>query len=616
MVAMKIRVKLAFLVVGVVALFAAAASAYFVLLSPVDRMESEKAYFIKLSVAIMEQQIVLNRLPFIRLAKAEGEFEKASGEVAQAFADLGKVKALPTASLEVRKAVQIIAAQKALNDKRLQKLEADFETARQDAMAIFTFIENVTLNKIYATKPRASKAVLVEAAFPHLDAFMTDVSIMQDSLQSSRDNISEQFTVIDRQISAVRSKALAAALALALAIIGLTIAGALAFSSGIANSVIDIERNIAPLKDGDLTRRSRPRSRDEIGVLAGNLNLFLDGLSGSLLRVKEISSSNIGAKDRLIQAASEATGSATQIEASELSIGKQIQNLDSRIAESAGSIVRIGASIDDLNSQIEGQSAMVEEATASVTEMLSSLANMSRVTERNRSLADGLVAEAGLGRSVFEEASAKINEIPQNIGSIREMAGVIRSIASQTDLLAMNAAIEAAHAGEAGKGFSVVADEIRKLSEASASSSREIAMSIEAIVAKIDEAMEASSGTTGAFTAIDDKIRELSKAMAEMHASIVEMQTGSEQILAAMVDLEERTLGVKAGSRAIDESSAQIRSMMNEAGRISGEVAGNIGEIAKGIADISGAIREVSSLANGVGAGSARLDEEVNRFNT
>ena len=613
---MKIRGKLIWLIIGIVVLFAVAGSFYFALLSPVDKMEKEKFYFVALVDAIKEQQIAINRLPFARIVKASDDFDAADKKVEDAFRGLGNVKVLPTVSAQVKRAVEIVANLKALNDTRLTKLRADYGTVADDAKTLFYFIDAISPTQIYTTKFGSDKTSVLQTALPHLQTLMTDVEIMYDSLSASTDTISEQYSIIDHDISAARSRALKTAGLIVFVIIVLTVLGALSFANAIAKSVIGIERNIALLKSGDLSERARLSSRDEIGLLAGNLNHFLDGLSTSILHIKEISTSNIRAKNRLIDAANEATSSTTQIESSTRSIGRQIESLDGRIGESAGSIRKIGAGIADLNVQIEGQSAMVEEATASVTEMLSSLENMARVTERNRASADELVAEAERGRVVFETAFTKIGEVPRNIGTIREMAGVIQNIASQTNLLAMNAAIEAAHAGDAGRGFAVVADEIRKLSEASTASSRDIAASIQAIVAKIDEATSANAGTNRAFAAIEDRIKDVSRAMAEINASIAEIQTGSKQILAAMVDLQERSLSVKSGSKAMGEGSAEIQSMMGDVGRISNEVASNIAEITRGVADIGASIRSVDGFAEDVGSGSARLDEEVGRFKT
>jgi methyl-accepting chemotaxis protein len=610
---MKIRTKLISLVLGVVVVLAAAAGVYAALLGSATQIERERGYLLALNDAIKNQLIELDKLPYTALKTGGESFAAANKGLDEAFENLGKIKALPRFSKDIRSALEVMNNLRALNNERLAQLNRDLEVLTADAQAIFHFTNSVNFSMFYSSDFMPEKKALAAAALPHLATFMTDHEIMQDSLVSSEEVIARQFSVIDGEISATRARAFTMA---AVVILGIMIALALALANGIAGSIIRIERNISMLKEGDLSGRTIVKSRDEIGALAQNLNYFLDGLSSSLYRIKETSKSNIGVKNRLVDAAIEATSSATRIESSTRSIGRRIADFDSRIAESVGSVGRIVGSITDLNAQIEGQSSMVEEATASVTEMLSSLENMSHVTEKDRASTEELVQVSERGRSVFETAFAKIGEIPQNVGTIREMAVVIRNIASRTKILAMNAAIEAAHAGEAGRGFAVVADEIRKLSEASTASSRDISTSIKIIVSKIDEATAANAETSRAFAAIDERIEGVSESMVEMYGSIDEIRIGSKQILQAMVDLQERSVRVKEGSEAMNEGSSGIKRMMGDLSRISTEVAADISEIGMSVSDIGASIRAVAEFADEVSSGSARLDEEVNRFKT
>jgi methyl-accepting chemotaxis protein len=614
---MKIRAKLTSLIFGILSLLAAAAALYFLLLSPVDRMEREKSYFTDLAYVLRLQQVALNRLSSQPITQAYAAFTEATEAVDSAFKNLDKVRSLPTANADLRGAFEIIRNLKDLAPERVQKINEDFGVLLKEMKSLFSFMSMITLDEPYsrtfATQRQKSQAEAVKAL---IKTFMSDILVMDTSIDMFEDTISQQYGIIDGEILKVRSRALATAGAIAAAIVALTLFGSILIARGIAKSIVQIERNIVLLKERDLTTRSRLATRDEIGILSKNLNLFLEGLSTAFLSIKGISAANVASKDKLIEAASEATSSTTQIGANAASIGKQIRNLDGRIAESAGSIGKIAAGITDLNAQIEGQGAMVEEATASVTEMLSSLENMGRATEKNRASAEDLVVVAGRGRTIFETASAKIGEIPHNISAIREMAAVIQNIASQTNLLAMNAAIEAAHAGDSGRGFAVVADEIRKLSEASTASSHEIAESINGIVSKIGEAADANAGTTGAFAAIEERIKDVSKSMAEIYASISEIREGSKQILDAMTELQDRSLSVRSGSKSMEEGSSEIKAMMEDLGRISSEVATNISEIEKGIEDIGSSIRSVAALSEDVGEGSASLDAEVSRFRT
>jgi methyl-accepting chemotaxis protein len=598
---------------GVVLVLAVAAGAYAALLGSANQIEHEKSYLIVLDDAIKNQLIELNKLPYTVLKTESGAFADTNKGLDTAFKNLGNIKALPRFNKDTESALEVITNLQTLNKKRLAKLNADIEVLTTDVQAAFYFPDSVTLPMFYSYDFRPEKKKLAVAALPHLETFMSDLAVMQDSLVASEKTIAEQYSIIDGEISTTRARALATA---AVFILGIMIMLAVVLAHGIARSIIKIERNISRLKEGDLSGRANVKSRDEIGMLAQNLNFFLDELSSSIYHIKEISKSNIGVKNRLVEATTEAMGSATQIESSAHSIGRQIEAFDSHIAESVGSIGKIIGSITDLNAQIEGQSSMVEEATASVTEMLSSLENMSRITEKNKASTEKLVQESERGRTIFETAFAKIGEIPQSVGKIREMAAIIQNIASRTNLLAMNAAIEAAHAGEAGRGFAVVADEIRKLSEESSESSRDIAESIKVIVSKIDEATAANAETSHVFAAIDEKIKGVSESMTEMHGSISEIQIGSKQILQAMIELQERSVRVKEGSAAMDESSSDIKRMMGDLSRVSTEVTSHVSEITAGISDIGTSIRAVAEFAEEVSSGSAQLDEEVNRFKT
>ncbi|HUW40889.1 MAG TPA: methyl-accepting chemotaxis protein, partial [Rectinemataceae bacterium] len=380
---MKIRAKLILLIVAIVVFFVASAASYFVLLAPVNRMESEKAYFVTLVDAIKEQQIAINRLPWAPISDAHDDFTAANKDVESAFEGLGRIKVLPTLSAQIKRAVETVKNLKAMNAMRLSSLQDDYKTIMADATSLFGSTDSISPLQVYTSKFGGAKVQLDENARFQLDVLINDVGTMHSNLSMATDTISEQYSIIDHEISSARARALRTAGLIVFVIIALTVLGALVFANALASSVIGIERNIASLKEGELSDRSRIASRDEIGMLAGNLNLFLDGLSTSILHIKETSAANIEAKNKLVEAAGEAMSSATQIESSTSSIGRQLETLDGRIDESSGSIRKIAAGITDLNTQIEGQSAMVEEATASVTEMLASLENMGKVTEKN-----------------------------------------------------------------------------------------------------------------------------------------------------------------------------------------------------------------------------------------
>ena len=218
-----------------------------------------------------------------------------------------------------------------------------------------------------------------------------------------------------------------------------------------------------------------------------------------------------------------------------------------------------------------------------VTQMMAAIENIDRITARDRQAAGELVIESERSKEVFENAFEKVAEITESVSAIQEMAAVIAGIASQTNILAMNAAIEAAHAGEFGKGFAVVADEIGKLAAASALSSDEIAHTIAGIVVKMHEAGSTRESTSTAFAGISGRIGEVSDSIGEIYDNVNGMQSGSRQILAAMESLRSTSGEITGESARIENTTKTIGLAMSDLGRISHEVTSNIAEITTGI---------------------------------
>lgn len=232
----------------------------------------------------------------------------------------------------------------------------------------------------------------------------------------------------------------------------------------------------------------------------------------------------------------------------------RVTGLESSSDSSTQAAARIGERITELNDSIEEESAAQIESSASINEMVASIRSVADSATRRRGSMEGLAGTADEGMRRLDSLLALISKIEGSIGSIQSMVNVINSIAGSTNLLSMNAAIEAAHAGDAGRGFAVVAEEIRKLADTSGKNAKEIGRQLKEVIAIITGAAEESDRTKDSFLEIRREIDGAVDAFQEITAATGELAEGGRQILEALRTLSEMSGRVKAGGTEIGEA--------------------------------------------------------------
>jgi methyl-accepting chemotaxis protein len=246
--------------------------------------------------------------------------------------------------------------------------------------------------------------------------------------------------------------------------------------------------------------------------------------------------------------------------------------------------------------------------------MLANIQSVSQTLSKNSGNVKGLMEASEVGRSGLQEVAADIQEIARESEGLLEINAVMENIASQTNLLSMNAAIEAAHAGEAGKGFAVVADEIRKLAENSGEQSKTISTVLKKIKDSIGKITTSTDSVLNKFAAIDREVRTVSDQEENIRNAMEEQNAGSKQILVAVGELNEITRKVKDGSTQMLEGSEQVIHESKNLGAVTEEITNGMNEMATGADQINVAVNRVNAITGENKASIDVLVREVSKF--
>ncbi len=278
-------------------------------------------------------------------------------------------------------------------------------------------------------------------------------------------------------------------------------------------------------------------------------------------------------------------------------ISEKIENLSSAIEQSSSAINQITQTVSAFSERIDDQSTAIVQTSSSIEEMSSSITNINTVTISKKEKSIELLDLTSEGKKQMETTNEIITEISDNIKSVNSIISVINDIAAQTNLLAMNAAIEAAHAGESGKGFSVVADEIRKLAESTASNSKTISNNLKKIINGVESVESSSFKSLQFYEEIKKETSNFVDALEEIINTTKELDIGSNEIVTAISSLVNISEEIRNGSREMKISAKEINNAIidiRDAGiktkenisQIS-QVTGNINNIFKKLTEVS-----------------------------
>ncbi|MEL3905861.1 MAG: methyl-accepting chemotaxis protein [Treponema sp.] len=366
--------------------------------------------------------------------------------------------------------------------------------------------------------------------------------------------------------------------------------------------------------EGDLTVCLPLIGNDEVTELSEYFNQTIAKIGQSIKSVGTSAAEMTNIGTELAGSMTETANAVHQISANIEGVKQQALTQAASVTETAATVEEIIRTIKQLNGSIENQAASVSQSSSAVEEMVANIASITETLDKTNDVIKKLAAATADGKDTIASSTAITQNIAEESGSLLEASNVIQHIASQTNLLAMNAAIEAAHAGEAGKGFAVVADEIRKLAEESSTQGKAITATLKTLSGEI-ETLSVSSKTAGEkfnviFT-LSEQVKDMSNRLI---AAMREQENGSREVLTVITDINTVTHQVSGGSEEMLSGGENVAQEMQKLDDLTRIITGSMSEMSAGAVQISNAVQAVNDISQKNKERIESLVREVNKF--
>ncbi len=378
-----------------------------------------------------------------------------------------------------------------------------------------------------------------------------------------------------------------------------------------------INRNLSEIATGnaDLTKRLPETSeRNEIGQITHNFNKFVARLQSLLGDISKSKDDMIEA-NREVSQSLQATHSTLQDLDSSVAITEaQMDSQMHSVTTTQQVINDISEKVQNLDTLLSTQNNAVEEASSAVEQMIGNIKSVTKSSESMSSTFTNLKDLSKKGMAAEKEIREIVDVMSERSKDLDVANKTISNIASETNLLAMNAAIEAAHAGDAGRGFAVVSDEIRNLAESSSIQSKEIKAKISEIQSLIEKIVQAAVEADKIYTTTNNEMENTSQIVTTITNAMSEQSVGSQQIIDVLKDMKETTFGVRDAGNKMRESQEKLKELTNSLSSSTEQMHEAVSNTANSAASVSEIENELIQSSKKVDESIETISEKINGF--
>ena len=370
------------------------------------------------------------------------------------------------------------------------------------------------------------------------------------------------------------------------------------FAKKFSKPIVETADSLQKMEQGDLTiRLPSTKIKNEIGRMRTNVNSFVDSMNTMVSTSRSSISSLNTVAGSLDTTSTTISTEIRQITENAVGLSRHAKVQQKTVDDTVSTMNNMTQLIGELSQRIEEQNEAVTQSSAAIEEMVANIKSITVNVDKFGNSFNTLATNSTDGNKIIAQVIELVKSVAAESTKLLDTNKVIEDVATQTNLLAMNAAIEAAHAGTAGRGFAVVADEIRKLSESTSKQSHEISETLTRVIQNIDAVSEASANAGKVFSGMVQQISTDNTIVSEIRSSMEEQSAGSQQIMAALGNIKETTTAILTSSNTMNSGVTNIEKQVSELERLAGGLKSGTEEIEKSTQTISESVTKLTVMA-------------------